>query len=138
MRSLYLVLAFLIVPAAACGQRAPAEPWVVFYQRGQVIASVDTSRMGRAGSGHELWLRFDASPNQVPGEPEKTYTHSEILQRLDCAADSVNSYRLLMWDPAGTLVDEVTTESGWRKMSEHPLGQSGIYPALCRWLARRE
>jgi hypothetical protein len=132
------ILSALFISMTACGPSAPPAPWVVFYERGQVVASVDTSRLSLAGNAQELWLRFDAQPNEVPGKPGTTYTRTEQLNRIDCAGDSVKALRMLMWDPAGNLVNETTREDRWRKMSEHLFARNGIYPALCQWLERRE
>lgn len=136
MRSSVLLLLSFVLPAAACGQSAPPEPWMVIYRGGELIGSVDTTRITRAGQGVQLWLRLDSTPAEVPGEPGKTFTRAESLQRIDCTAGRVNQERMRVFDAGGAMVAEYVEDTRWNTMSEHPLGDS-VYRELCAWLSRR-
>lgn len=135
MRSFLLILLALILPVMACGQSAPGEPWMVIYRKGLVIASIDTARVTRVGEGVQLWVRLDSTPDDVPGEPGKTFTRMESLQRIDCAAGTVHQERMRVLDAAGAQVAEYVEDTRWNRMSEHPM--SDVYSALCEWLSRR-
>lgn len=137
MRSVPFILVALFLPLMACGQSAPPAPWIVYYQGGEVIASVDTSRIARAERGLELWLRFDTTPSQMPDEPGQTYTRTEVLQHVDCAGDRVDSKRMRLFDREGKLISDEATQTRWNTISTHPWSET-FYPALCEWLARRE
>lgn len=109
---------------------------MVVNRAGEVITSVDTARITRAGQGVQLWLRFDSTPGEVPGKPGKTYTRVESLQRIECVAGTVNQERMRVFDAAGTLVAESVEDTRWNTMSEHPMGEM-VYAPLCAWLSRR-
>jgi hypothetical protein len=138
MRGSPFILLALILPVAACGQSSPPAPWVEFYRRGEVVASVDTSRIVRPGQGVVVWLRMDyLTPEEVPGERGKMFNRVDMLDRIDCGAGTVTNMRMRTWDPEGRMLADEAAQTRWNTISEHPLGQSGIYPALCERLSRR-
>jgi hypothetical protein len=135
MRRYPLSFLALILPSVACGQAEPDEPWMVVHRSGLVIMSIDTARITRVGEDVQLWVRLDSTPEDVPGEPGKTYTRVESLQRISCAAGTVHQERMRVLHAAGAQVAEYVEDTRWNTMSEHPMRQ--VYSALCEWLSRR-
>ncbi|HEX2078597.1 MAG TPA: surface-adhesin E family protein [Longimicrobium sp.] len=137
MRHLAIILSALLLPVAACGQRAPTEPWVLLYRATESVVWVDSSRIARGAQGTEVWVRVDyTTPERVPGDPGRMFSRVEILHRIDCAAGTVSDLRMRLSDPEGRLLSDEPAETRWNTIREHPLGQT-IFPRLCAWLSRR-
>lgn len=123
-------------PTGVRAGRAPGA-WTEFDRGENIVISVDTSRVTRAGRGVELWLRFDAAtPLEARERPGQAYSRMEVRQRVDCGGDSVRSVWMRLYDRSGRLVVDDSTDNP-STISGHPLGQT-LYAGICGWLARRQ
>lgn len=128
-----LVLAAALLGSSACQAQIPAPraPWVVIFEGGQALASVDTSRISVRGGVADVWLRFDyAEADSLPGG--KPFTRVDAHQRITCAAERVDDLALETRDAAGRIVER-GPGTRWHTFREHPFGEY-VLPALCKRL----
>ncbi|HEX8212002.1 MAG TPA: hypothetical protein VF584_17635 [Longimicrobium sp.] len=135
MNRLHFITSAALVGSTACQAQIPAPraPWVVIFEGGQALASVDTSRLSVRGGVADVWLRFDyaeAAADSLPGS--KPFTRVDAHQRITCAAERVDDLAMETRDAAGRIVDR-GPGTRWHTFREHPFGQY-VLPALCKRL----
>ena len=128
-----LALAALLLGSTA-GQAqipAPPAPWIVFFEGGEGLASLDTSRISMREGVADLWLRFDYDrPDTVEGIG--TFYRVDVHTRVSCAAERVDDIAMEMRDESGKMVGS-SGPTSWHTFREHPFGKY-ILPALCKRL----
>jgi hypothetical protein len=127
-------LAAALLGCTACQAQIPAPrpPWVVIFEGGQAIASVDTSRISVRGGRADVWLRFDyAEPDSLPGG--KPFHRVDVHQRVTCAAERVDDVVMELRDREGRKVGDAGP-TRWHTFGEHPFGEH-VLPALCKRLS---
>lgn len=129
-----LAFAAALLGSTACQAQIPAPraPWVVIFEGGQALASVDTSRISVREGVADVWLRFDYDrPDSLP-EGGGTFQRVDVHQRITCAAERVDDVAMELRDSTGRLVDQ-GPGTRWHTFREHPFGEH-VLPALCKRL----
>lgn len=128
-----LALVAALFGSTACQAQIPAPraPWVVIFEGGAALASVDTSRISIRAGVADVWLRFDyAEPDSLAGgEP---FQRVDVHQRITCAAERVDDLAMEMRNAAGRVVER-GPGTRWHTFREHPFGEY-VLPALCKRL----
>lgn len=137
MRILLLPLTCCLAAGSARAQQAPPAPWMELGRGVEIISSLDTSRVSLRDGHAEVWVRFDQTPEEVPGAPGKTFARMDVLLRIDCAGRRVTDVRMQLRDPKGTLMSDEPAQSRWNAFAGHPFG-GNVLPAVCEWLADRQ
>lgn len=110
----------------------PRAPWVVIFEGGEALASVDTSRLTVRDGVADVWLRFDYDrPDSLP-EGGGTFQRVDVHQRVTCAAERVDDVAMELRDREGKKVGDAGP-TRWHTFREHPFGEH-VLPALCKRL----
>lgn len=127
----FAVAAALGTSTVSHAQRpAPRAPWVVIFEGGEALASVDTARLSVRGGVANVWLRFDYDrPDTVEGV---TFHRVDTHHRITCAARRVDDLATELRDRQGRKLRE-HPGTRWHTFREHPFGEY-IFPALCKRL----
>ena len=124
----------MLLGSTACQAQIPAPPppWIVIFEGGEALASVDTSRISVREGVADVWLRFDYDrPDTIP-DGTGTFQRVDVHTRVTCAAERVDDIAMELRDGSGTKVGGGGPTS-WHTFGEHPFGEY-VLPALCKRL----
>ncbi|HEX8673701.1 MAG TPA: surface-adhesin E family protein [Longimicrobium sp.] len=133
MKRHHLLAVAALLGSTACQVQIPAPraPWVVIFEGGQALASVDTSRISVRAGVADVWIRFDQSePDSLPGG--KPYHRVDVHQRVTCATERVDDIAMQTRDSTGRMLEQ-GPGTRWHTFREHPFGRY-VLPVLCKRL----
>ena len=141
------LLAFAVIPLAACAQdapktsgRVPTTPnssgsWYEIARTPAVVAYLDTARIERTAAGPaRIWFRFVFdTPMTVGSDTTVRYTSMEEYEELNCASRLAKDLEQRMETTAGVQTRTRWPTPIWRSIEAHPM-HSGIFLVACQAL----